>query len=356
MMPNTRRPTILPRSTLPVAVGALLAVAAVVMILLLGGVEPVSVPAVSGLEAPVARSRLAQRGLLMDYGDTRFSSEVPAGGVVEQDPPAGAEVPPGSVVIVVVSAGADAFPMPDVLGSPLDQARAELMARGLAVEVEAAPSDAPPDTVIATAPSPGVEVATGSTVRLTVAGDIGPDSLLPGDMSGVVVLLDPAPPADGLADVAMEITRHLRALLEASGAEILVTRSIVETHAPAPVRAAWADEASATIVVGLSAAGRGGGARDVLTLPSSPEYADRYLASVDLARDVVSYLADAGETASLVLPVDDEVLSAAGVPGVRVMLGDPEDPLNVDDFSDPAWTDRVSKALYRALVNAIGPG
>lgn len=353
MTDTPRRPTLIPRWLRIVAVGVVLLLVAVMVSLLLTRPVPVTIPSVEGLDAPVARSRLAQAGLLMAYGDSRFSSDIPEGGVLEQEPAAGTQVLPGSTVSIVVSAGSDTIVLPDLLGTSADSARVQLESRGLVVEFEAIPADASPGTVIGMSPAPATEVRSGSLVRLTVAGDIGADALLPSDLSGVVVVLDPAPPKPGQADTAMEITRHVRSLLEASKADVLVTRSIVETTAPAAVRAAWSAESSPTIVLGISMGGRGSGERLVYFLPASPQRTSTYLASVELARLVVNRLQDLEEDVSTTLPREDAVLDAGAAPGVRLLLGDPADPENIERFADPAWVDRFSRALYRALVAAV---
>jgi hypothetical protein len=355
MTPAARRPTLIPRwliATL-VAIGLFAVALGGFLVVRAGSRASVTVPAIEGLDAPVARSRLAQAGLLMVYGDTRFSSDIPAGGVLEQDPSAGADVEPGTVITVDLSAGAESFIMPDITSMHIDAARSDLEARGLVVELESAPSDTPQGTVIASVPAPGVEVRTGSVVRLTVSGEVGADVLLPADLQGRMILLDPAPPTAGRADVAMEVTRHLRSLLEASGADVLVSRSIVETNAPPAARAAWATEASASIALGFDTGPDGELGRSVFTLPSDPSRADSYLASVDLARTLTSYLNDAEMQARLSPPAEDVVLDAAATVGVRVLLGDPELPENVDAFSDPAWVDEFARAVYRAVVAAL---
>jgi hypothetical protein len=351
MTEPSRRPTLVPAWLIATLVAlGVLALAAAVFVPLLGDTDTVAVPSLEGLDRAVARSRLAQAGLLMTIGDTRFSSNVAAGGVLEQEPPAGAGAEPGSTISVILSAGADTFEMPDLVGTDVQIARVRLLERGVIVEIETIAADVAEGTVVSTLPAPGAEVRTGSTVKLTVAGAVGSDILLPGDLTGEIVLIDPEPPSGEETDIVMEVTRHLRALLEASGAEVLVTRSALETQAPVPARAAWAAEASATVAVGLGFGDVPGGTRLVRSLPASPDYVDTYLASVEFARSLASELAQAGEDVSLGLPVEDTVLVASSAPGARLLLGDPADAENVDLVSDPTWADTIARALYRAVV------
>ena len=354
MTGTSRRPTLVPRWLIP-SVAVILVVAGflVAQALIVPPSDLVTVPSVTGLPGPVARSRLAQHGLLMDYGDTRFSALVPLGGVLEQDPGSGARIEKSRVVVVVVSAGSSTFVVPDVIGLPLTQARAQLEERGLTVEVRVAPSEAEKDTVISSLPAPGVKVETDSVVTLTIAGDVASDILLPDDLSGTVLLIDPVPPEEETADVAMEVTRHLRSLLEASGAEVMVTRSVVETAATVQTRAAWAADTSPDLAVALTAGDVPGGTRTVSSLPATPENADVYLASVDFARTLLERLMDIDEQASLAVPEFDEVLAAAGSPGATVSLGDPKDPANVETLSDPSWVDSIAQALYRAVADVL---
>ena len=227
MQQSSRRRSLVPTSLIVVlVVVAVGAVAAGFAFAYLSRPEIVSVPSLARLEQVVARSELAQAGLEMEIGDTRFSATVPAGAVVDQDPAPGADVEEGTVVMVVLSAGSESFAMPDVLGLPVDTAREQLEAKGLDVETVSEPSEAPPNTILRSEPAPGGQVTTGDTVVLAVVSDdVSGDVLLPADLSDAVFVLDPASPPEGVVDPAMDIARKLRSLLEASGARVVVTRA-----------------------------------------------------------------------------------------------------------------------------------
>lgn len=351
------RPTLIPRWVLPAAVACVLAIGGLAGFLIYAsGADLVKVPAVTGLEGPVARSRLAQAGLLLEYGDTRFSAHDAPGTVLEQDPPAGEEVQPGTIVVVVVSGGAEEFAMPDLVGLDIADARRELLGRSVEVVVKSVVSDAAQNTVVETRPAPGVTVNTGETITLIVSGGLTGDVLLPRDLSGVRVLLDPTPVTTSTADVPMEIVRRLRALLEASGAEVLQTRSILETQSPEAVRASWAAETSATVAVGISLTGETTGVRLIRTVPSTPTNPAAYLQSVALARASADSLAGAGERVRIAVPFADPVLVAAASPAVSVLLGDPSSQGNQEVFADARWAEEIARALYVAIADTFSSG
>lgn len=345
---------------LAVVAGVLVAASLVVGGLFLAGVihlpePPVPVPNITGLDAPTARSRLAQLGLVMRTGDERFSASVPAGGVVEQRPKAGTMVEPGSVIVVAVSAGSEQFPLPDVTGIQLDAALRTLNGKGLTVRVERVESRLARDTVVGTIPSPGVSVSTADVVTLRVSGGSRFTSLLlPFRMKNVRVLIDPDPAA-GTPDVSDDVTRRLRSLLEASGAQVVVTRSVVNTSPPWAQRQLVALEASPTVVVGLSAAASGPGGLTVSPPPSAGKTGPQYQLSLALSKGVIGALKDGGLAARPDPPATDPVMSDAAVPAVRVHLGAFTDATAKRDFSDPNWTDLVARALYEALGNTFAP-
>ncbi|HEX8208527.1 MAG TPA: Stk1 family PASTA domain-containing Ser/Thr kinase [Solirubrobacteraceae bacterium] len=130
------------------------------------------VPGVEGLSRKEARERLV---------DARFkvrerreaSDDVAEGKVIETVPGAGAQVEVGSTVTIVVSSGPEEVTVPDVTGSALDDARAELERAGLAVEVAREETDeSEPDTVLSQDPAGGSELEKGATVKLTVAKEV----------------------------------------------------------------------------------------------------------------------------------------------------------------------------------------
>ena len=100
-----------------------------------------------------------------------FSDDVPAGAVIETNPPVGNEAPYGSAVAVVVSKGPDLVTVPDVRGNTLGTAIDLLEAAGLSGEVDG--PIRPGQPVATQVPEPNTQLNRGSTVTLTLAGGNG---------------------------------------------------------------------------------------------------------------------------------------------------------------------------------------
>jgi hypothetical protein len=94
--------------------------------------------------------------------------------------------------------------------------------------------------------------------------------LLPYNMKGVTVLLDPAPVADAMTDVPLDIARRLRSLIEASGGTVVTTRALAETSTLEGVaaREQRAAEQSSTVAIGLSTVPVGG--KGIIVFMPSP--------------------------------------------------------------------------------------
>ncbi|TLM76847.1 MAG: PASTA domain-containing protein, partial [Actinobacteria bacterium] len=328
-----------------VAVLALCVAAGVAVPLLVGRRPDVTVPNVQGLEVAVARSRLGEAGLLLTYGDKRFSSTVPLGAVIEQDPPAGGVLPYRGTVVVIVSAGSEEFTMPDVLGMRLSEARTLLEGRGLVVDVEPVPSDEPSGTVLSSLPSPGATVRTSEAIRLGVASSRDSSgSLRPYALSGASFVLDPGTPpeasgeASGTPDAALEVVRRLRSLLEASGATVTVTRNAIDAPGAADdtQRAVRAVAASCTAVVGLSVDESAQGIAVYAAAPTA-SWPALYIPSADLARRISDALKGSRFSAPISNVASDTVLAAVAAPGVRVILGSVNSAEDRTAFRDPDW-------------------
>ena len=173
--PRVQRPPFVP-SWVPVTAISVL----VVLAFLIGAfvysraVSRIPVPNIVGQTLGVARTHLAENGLRLVISERRFSA-LAADTVLSQSPEQGARLRKGDAVSVVVSAGTEEFPMPDVVGDGILLARGVLETKGLEVRIEQQPSDAPSNTVIATNPAAGTSVRTGDIVRVTVAAS-GPGS------------------------------------------------------------------------------------------------------------------------------------------------------------------------------------
>ena len=342
-----------------IAAGVVLLGVALVLVFALGILHlpeaPVSVPTLSGLAGPTARSRLAEVGLLMRRGDVRFSATVPKGSVLDQTPAAGTLVPRGTVIVVNLSAGSEKFAMPDVTGLTLASAMAALKGKGLGVQIARVASRVASGTVIGSVPSPGVDVSTSDIVTLRVsAGARGSALLLPFVLKDIHIVIDSGSPG-GRKDIADEVARRLRSLLEASGAKVSETRSVVDTDPPAVQRQLRAIEASPTLIVGLYATVDPPAGLRVGTPPGDGVTAPFYLRSVDLAKRTAADLGDAGLKATYEGVVPNQVLAGTAAIGEQVSLGSFASRTDVHDFSDPSWADLVARALYRAIGQTLAP-
>lgn len=99
------------------------------------GPAPRIVDDLTGLALADATAVLAANDLVVAQLPDEFSPDVPLGGVVRQDPPAGTPLERGSTVSVVVSKGPDIVPVPPLAGLSPSEATSALEAAGLAVGV-----------------------------------------------------------------------------------------------------------------------------------------------------------------------------------------------------------------------------
>ncbi|MDO8964088.1 MAG: PASTA domain-containing protein [Coriobacteriia bacterium] len=357
--PAIKRRGLIPR-WLPWAAGI---TALVVLLTVLGAVflsrsSIVRVPSLQGLEQKAARTRLQELGLTLVVGDERFSASSPVGTIIDQQPAPGTQVKDGTVVRVAVSAGSESFAMPDMVGQSLDAARKKLRDRGLSVEFQTVPSDKDQGTVVSSVPSPGVTVQTGDTVRLTIAaGTSGSDTLLPSDLKGKTIVLDPMPmPAGTAADTTMDIARRVRALLEASGARVVMTRSVVDTGDAANTlaRSRRAKETSSSALVGFSVTQSGATGIAVMSVPNTSTTQTTYMKSLALTQALTDTLKSSFAGLTSATAANDTILTDTGVPAVRIRLGMIGSSADKLSFTDPEWADNVAKATYRAIAQVYG--
>lgn len=308
----------------------------------------VEVPRVEGLPGEVAEETLASEGLTYALGGTRVSVDVPAGQVISQDPAAGALVDPGTVVTVVLSVGPQSFQVPDLVGSSVDGARDALTALGLKVVTEAVSAETTEAIVLEMFPAPGSRVSPGDEIRLSVPGGSGEgEVLLPYDLSGMTVLLDPAPVPGGVtADVTMEVGRRLQSLLEAAGATVVTTRAVTG-ETTAEWRTSSAAASTADLMIGIDV-GDGPGGVTVYHAGSSAD-AQYELSSRKYAQAVTRAATLPTLAVNETGPTDDGVLAAFPGTGIRVQLGAASSAADRALFADPAWADQVARAIYRGI-------
>jgi N-acetylmuramoyl-L-alanine amidase len=224
--------------------------------------------------------------------------------------------------------------------------------------VQTESSEKPRGTVVTSFPSPGVIVATGDKVRISIAaGSNAADALLPTNMAGKTFVLDPAPmPAGGGVDAPLDIARRVRALLEASGARVVVTRDVTDSGDAASTlsRAKRAKEASATALVGFSVAPSGEGGLSVISVPATSTTQAFYLISNSLATGLVTSLKESGKPVTTAPASNDPIVTSTGIPAVRLRLGSSATPADRLTFTDPQWADDAARAVYRVLSTVYG--
>ncbi|OQQ15850.1 serine/threonine protein kinase [Streptomyces sp. M41(2017)] len=147
------------------------------------GPKTVKVPDLSGVALGKAKAELKDAGLAAGMVTREFSEDVPRGSVVGTDPDAGTSRHAGSAIALVVSKGSP-VEVPDVTGSSVEDARAELEDAGLKVKIatQQVNSEFDKGQVAQQSPKPEQEAATGDTVTLTVSK--GPEMIEVPDVVG----------------------------------------------------------------------------------------------------------------------------------------------------------------------------
>ena len=162
------------RRWLVAAIAAAVAGLAVLLFLLLGSGEKVTVPPVVGQTLDQAQLRVERAGLEVEI--KRRTDQAPRDFVFEQSPNPGQEVDEGSVVTLFVSNGPSTVRVPDVVGLAEADARRRLRRAELRADVERESSTSVADgTVIRTDPGPGRPAERDSAVTVFVSS--GPEQV-----------------------------------------------------------------------------------------------------------------------------------------------------------------------------------
>jgi len=130
------------------------------------GPQPVAVPDVTGQSGGDAEAILVAAGFEVALKH-QYSTTVPSGNVIRQDP-SGGTAAAGSRVTVWVSLGPRTFPMPRVIGLATDEAKSELGRLGLVVNVVVVPGSSGAH-VVSQIPAAGHTVEQGQQVTIYVA-------------------------------------------------------------------------------------------------------------------------------------------------------------------------------------------
>lgn len=129
----------------------------------------VSVPSLTGITVNDATVTLGDMGLTLQVdGNGRPDARVPAGHIMQQDPPPGTRARTQRPVRVWVSTGPRAMAIPRMLGEPERTARIRLQQSDIEIAVltEVRSTTYPPDTIIAQSPEADT---TGARIKLLVS-------------------------------------------------------------------------------------------------------------------------------------------------------------------------------------------
>jgi eukaryotic-like serine/threonine-protein kinase len=164
--------TVLEQSPPP---GAREGIGATITLVVSGGQRMVAVPTVTGMTRIEAQVLLEKEGF--DVGDVATTqSTSPPGTVIGTRPAAGSAVSVPSTVTIIVSGGAPAPSMPDLMGRDVAAARQVLTQLGVrSVSILREPgAPGAPGTVIAQSPVSGATIVPGMTITLRVVADAPP--------------------------------------------------------------------------------------------------------------------------------------------------------------------------------------
>lgn len=170
---------------------ALVVALAVGIFLLLRALAPgtpvetlLQIPDVAGMTQAEALLELQQLGFNV-IPEPNASETVDEGRVIGTKPPAGEETEDGAFIIVYVSLGAEAFPVPSVVGFDLVRATELIEKDGLVLgDVQQEPDDeVPAGEVISQEPLAGEDAAPGSAVNLVVSTGLE-EFAIPDDLAG----------------------------------------------------------------------------------------------------------------------------------------------------------------------------
>jgi eukaryotic-like serine/threonine-protein kinase len=130
--------------------------------------QPIAVSNYTGIRQSLAVTNIESDGFT-PFVEKGPSSEVAAGYVIEQDPPAGSKQPRDSRVTILVSTGKATVTVPSVVGQSITEAVQALTQLGLDPTTVRVNSDKPVDIVTAQSPPVGAVVVEGAVVRINVS-------------------------------------------------------------------------------------------------------------------------------------------------------------------------------------------
>lgn len=141
----------------------------------------VTVPDIVGKNYNEAKITLKRKGLRLMVIESRFSSDVPANVILEQNPNPDRTVKKGREVFVIVSSGPDTRKVPRLIGLSLRESKVMLKNYKLElgeVKRESVP-EVEPEHVFKQSPEPGTVVEKGTKINLFVNSGAEPKILIP---------------------------------------------------------------------------------------------------------------------------------------------------------------------------------
>ena len=141
------------------------------------------IPRVVGMTYDAAASALEKAGFHALKGRTRFHKTIPAGVILEQDPPAGSLQKRGADVTVAVSGGQATATVPEVAGSSQQQAQIAIENAGFTFGgISQQTSNLARGAVISSVPPAGTAAELPTTVSIVVSQ--GPSTVQIPDLTG----------------------------------------------------------------------------------------------------------------------------------------------------------------------------
>jgi|GEM_PF-1648892 len=150
-----------------------------VVLLVSSGPEPVAVPDVTGQPQAEAETAIVEAGFLVGTITPVYSSTIPAGTIVNQDPAAGTSVVPGSQIHLFVSQGIEQVTVPDVGGMTIERAQSTIADAHLVVGTVTPrySETVPAGIIISQNPEANTLTARDTAVNLIVSGGMQPVSV-----------------------------------------------------------------------------------------------------------------------------------------------------------------------------------
>lgn len=147
--------------------------------LLIRGEDTVIVPDLVGKEVVLTLERLSDLGLNTKVKGSEYSVSVPKHRVISQDPEPGCEIKRGRDVRIIISKGAQAVVMPNLIGMGLSQARIFLADNDLRPGQQSYTYDKamPKEEILSQYPLAGSVGLRGETVDLLVSAGPAPRSI-----------------------------------------------------------------------------------------------------------------------------------------------------------------------------------